>query len=421
MELWHRLRQLPQRIAQFLTYPFSQSSAFVYYVAQRFMWDSCFQKAAALTYTTLLSLVPLLAVVFSLLAAFPVFQSFSSTIEDFIFNSLVPASQEELKSYLVEFAKKAANLTVVGVASLIVTSLLLIETIDHAFNDIWQTRQRRKLMAGFLVYWAILTLGPLLIGMSLGLTTELVSSWTFFSTLNTLLGVEPFLLPLVLLTLAFTLLYVLVPNRYVPISHAAIGAGFAAALFLVAKHGFAFYVTHFPTYELIYGTLAVIPIFLIWLYLSWLIILLGAEITHALTSFHHQDQPHEAELPKQAFIYSFRLVGHLWEAQKAGKTLTLTELARLEPTLSDYRLEQILEHFIQSHWIHRTDDSRYALTVDVHSRNLLDLYQVLPDMLPLQTAGYGWDKNLNSVLGKANRALQETLEVRLTTLYRKDL
>ena len=201
--------------------------------------------------------------------------------------NFVPASGEVIQDYIQQFADQASNLPGLGMVFLIVTALLLMNTIDAALNQIWHVRRTRGLVSKFLVYWSVLTLGPILVATSIAATSYLVSL-PFIVESSTIGSMKAILLawmPLLSTTLALTMLYIIVPNLNVPI-YAGLSAGVVAALmFEIAKKGFTIYVTSVPTYTTLYGALATIPIFLIWVYVSWIIVLLGAEISGSLATY----------------------------------------------------------------------------------------------------------------------------------------
>ncbi len=242
-----------------------------------------FREASALSFSTILALVPLLAVVFSALSLFPIFETWSGAIQDFIYRNFLPALGDQVQQYLQEFSANTGQLTLWGLIFLLVTSLTLLATIEDAFNEIWQVKSGRSIGIRILVYWAMLTLGPILIAASLSMSSYLLSASILqepgiVTSLKTqLLSFLPFILELV----AFVLFYLAVPNCEVRFKHALIGGVMAALLFELAKFGFTQYLLRVTTYQLIYGALAALPVFLIWIYLSWLVVLIGAYITAA--------------------------------------------------------------------------------------------------------------------------------------------
>ncbi|MBJ3816036.1 virulence factor BrkB family protein [Shimwellia pseudoproteus] len=251
--------------------------------------DNMTTLAGNLAYVSLLSLVPLVAVVFALFAAFPMFADISVQLRHFIFANFIPATGDIIQRYIEQFVANSNRMTVVGTCGLVVTSLLLMYSIDSALNTIWRSKRHRPRVYSFAIYWMILTLGPLLVGASLAISSYLLSlRWA--SDLTSMIDQVLRLFPLLLSWLAFWLLYSLVPTVRVNSKDALAGAFIAALLVELGKKGFALYVTMFPSYQLIYGVLAVIPILFVWVYWSWCIVLLGAEITVTLGAYRHLKQ-----------------------------------------------------------------------------------------------------------------------------------
>nr|VFK53867.1 MAG: membrane protein [Candidatus Kentron sp. TUN]VFK55510.1 MAG: membrane protein [Candidatus Kentron sp. TUN] len=241
-------------------------------------------RQARMAYTMLLSLVPFIAVGFILFSGFPAFDGFIEKIYGFIADNFLPESAKVVEEHLKGFVDKASALTVPGLIALIATALLSMATVHKTFNGIWKVNHQRSFINILIVYWAVLTLGPFLIGISM-IATSYVTSLLFFSDTihgSSDTGLFLKLLPFFIATLAFALLYTTVPSQRVPIRHAIVGGMVAAILFELAKKGFSIFVIHFSTYEDIYGALAALPVFLIWIYLSWLIVLFGAEFTYCL-------------------------------------------------------------------------------------------------------------------------------------------
>lgn len=255
-------------------------------IAKRFDEDRCSRVAGALSFTTVLAIVPLTAVIFAVLSLFPVFETWMSVIQNFVYRNFVPASGDVVQMHLSQLAGKAGRLTAIGLVFLVITAILLMATIEEALNDIWRVTNTRKWVYRFLSYWALLTLGPLLIAASLALTSQFIAL-PFFGRVEITL-IQKFLdvvLPLVLEIGAAMLLYTVVPNVAVRWRNAFAGALFAALLLEIAKALFATSMKTFSSYQIIYGAIAALPVFLIWIYISWVIILLGAVVAANLNEW----------------------------------------------------------------------------------------------------------------------------------------
>lgn len=263
-----------------------QSYKFCRLVFKRYYEDRCNRVAGALSYTTLLALVPLSAVLFAVFSVFPKFQAWLTTAQEFIYRNFVPASGEVIQQYLRSFAENTTGLTIWGTIFLVVTSLLLMSSIEQTFNDIWHVKQKRRTLYRFLSYWALLTLVPILIGASFSISSYVVAKALTGSESDSIFKIlySSFLrlLPVLLELIIFWLLYTVVPNIRVRWRHALIASLIALLMFELAKSGFAYFIVHFSAYKTIYGAIAALPIFFVWLYISWVVILLGAVIAASL-------------------------------------------------------------------------------------------------------------------------------------------
>jgi membrane protein len=252
----------------------------------RFKKDRCSQLAAALSFSSLLALAPLLAIAFSLLSVFAPLEAMGQNLENFIYQYLVPDAGLDIRQYLTDFTKQAGKLTAIGLFSFLLTAVFLLNNIENSLNIIWKSTVRRGLVQRFLIYWALLTFGPILMGAGLSLSTYALSL-NALNKLDELVSIKLILLkilPIIFEIAAFTLLYIIMPNIEIKWRNALIGGIVAAILFEITKRLFALFIINFNNYEVIYGTLATLPIFLIWIYLSWLVTLLGAEIIAVLES-----------------------------------------------------------------------------------------------------------------------------------------
>ncbi len=349
----------------------------------RFVANNSLQNAAAMTYTTLLSLVPLMAVTIAVFSVFPIADKVSLQIQDFVFENFVPASGEVLRSYLDEFTGKAAAMTGTSFVFLLVVAIMLMASIDQAFNTIWRVKRKRGIVKMFMVYWSVLSLGPILMALSIAVTSYIIS----LPMLSDTASFEPVgkllkFIPVLVSALAFTLLYSAIPNRPVPIRHAFAGGLIAAILFEIAKRAFGFYVTNFPSYEAIYGALAAVPIFLVWLYLSWVVTLLGAEFTYCLSIYRRQKEAVEWQGDKLLDV--LQLLALLWQAQQSGRPLSLQQLENELQTYTEERLENLLIKLQQSRLVLNTLKYEWALGRDMNNFSLADLYRSRPFILPTE-------------------------------------
>ncbi len=250
------------------------------FAVARSLQDQIIEVAASLTFTTVLSIVPLLAVALALFTAFPLFKDYSDALQDFLATNLMPAAvSDNVMQYLNEFARQASKLTAIGSGFLMVTALLLIMSIDSALNDIWHVGRQRPMSQRILVYWAVVSLGPVMLGASLWTSTYLArESLGLVSQIHILdeLGISA--VPFALTILGFGAIFVVVPNCKVLWRDAFAGGVLTAVILETMKIGFAFYIAQFPTYTIIYGTFATVPVFLAWIYISWIGVLLGATL-----------------------------------------------------------------------------------------------------------------------------------------------
>ena len=386
------------------------------FIVARFRQDRYTQMAASLTFTTLLSLVPLIAIVLTLFSVFPVFENFSAQIKNFLLANLLPETGSKIISrYVEQFAESATRLTAVGIVFLGVTAMLMMHTIDSAFNTIWRVSRPRPLVQRVLVYWAVLTLAPLLIGGSLSLTSWLVGMSVGYARQIPEFGVLLLkVVPVLLTTLAFGLLFRVVPNRYVPLRHAFIGSVAAAAVFESMNRAFAFYIAHFTTYKLVYGAFSSIPIFLLWIYLSWLTILLGALITASLSHWRGGSTRHISTAAQ--LYYVLRILGMMNDGMHSGTAQTVSALSGRLNIGFDV-LEQILEKLAQANVVSRLAAGHgWAMVRDMKHVQLAELYRLFvfdPSMLAAQDD----DAEIHAWLGQIERHVADATTVTLHDLF----
>ncbi len=255
----------------------------------RYFRDRIMVEASHLAYVTLLSLVPFFTVLFSILSSMPVFNETKKQIQDFIFENFMPVSSDIVSKNLESFSRNASNTTIIGTLVLIVVSMLLLDAINSSINHIWKCKNKRSLISSFSIYWMIITLGPILVSCSLAMTSYAIAVKFEGYGQGLVLFAQTYLLKIVPVLFSFVallLMYAAFPVRKVKISYAAIGAIVAAILLELGKRLFSLYIIHFPSYQNIYGAIAVIPILLVWIYVSWLIVFIGVEIQASLQDVH---------------------------------------------------------------------------------------------------------------------------------------
>ena len=344
-------------------------------VLMRFREDRCLQVAGELTFTTLLALVPLLTIAFALFAAFPVFEDWSNAFKVFLLTTLVPEMGGKIITvYMQQFADNAAKLTVIGLVFLALTALALMLTIERVFNVIWRVPRPRPIAQRLIIYWAALTLGPILIGASLSLTSWLVTqSVTMTRETKDLHTVLLKTVPILLNVAAFALLYFLIPNRRVAAKDALIGGAVAAVAFELMKRLFALYIQLVPTYALIYGAFATLPIFLLWIHLSWIVVLLGAVVVAVLPRWRLGMLERE-EQPGAQLFRALRLIEVLSEQQALAQAPGTARIAAL-CAMSEEEAEQLLEHMHWLGWVRRIDSGGWILSRDLATLRVRDFYR----------------------------------------------
>jgi len=405
---------------------FARIRRFTGFLFGRFLDDRGLMTATALSYTTLLSIVPLLVVVFSTLASFPAFEYMVERMQGYVFRNFVPAAGETILTYVRQFVERAGTLTGIGGAFLILGALLLMITIDDAINHIWRVRRRRRLVLKMAVYWTALTLGPVLLAVSIAGTSYIMTLPEADSVVRGMVRLVLSITPFLFTTLALTLLYVFVPNCRVPFRNGLIAAVTAAVVFEFAKAAFAGYVAKGTAYATVYGALAVIPLFLTWIYMSWVIVLIGAELSFCLTAFRGDRPERDAGTAVGELLAAYRVLGHLWRAQIDGRAVSSKGLLEREPTLTVLRLGAVLDRLQSHNVIYGIDTGDWALGRDAGEFTLRDLYRIFP--VPLLARG-DWDReDWGEVLGARMRKARarideglEVLDVPLKALYREEV
>lgn len=395
---------------------------FARFVGRRFLDDRLFEAAGALAYTTAFAVVPLSFVVFGVLSAFPGFDRWTDALGDYIFNNFVPRAAEAVKTYLLPNRETKLQMTTAGVIALIVSLLVTLTSVESIFNRIWRVPTARPKFSRFLVYWTVMTLGALLAATSLALSTRLFALAIFETTAGRWL--EQLMLrgtPVLIELACFTLIYRVVPHRTIKWRHAFAGAILAALAFDLIKWALGFYFGHSETYKNLYGALALAPIFLLWIYLGWASVLLGASFAASLSAFRYQ--PAAMRLPLGYEMYGLlRMLGRLQAARRQGRGLHVDEIQRIEPMLTDALVQQFLSQLDEIDLVARAESGEWLLSRDLDQITLGELYEACHLRIPISEAHLpcrddALGSHVSGVIDDLRIPLRDLLKRKVSSIY----
>ena len=364
----------------------ARALTFARFVWRRFLDDRLFEAAGALSFTTVFALVPLSMVVFGVLSGFKAFQTMEATLTDYIFRNFVPSSAEAVAGYLKSVAANASELTTAGVIALVVSLLITLTGVETTFNRIWRVPTARPKFSRFLVYWTVITLGALMAAASLALSVRFFALSIFETEPGRLLeGVLLRVTPMLIELLAFACILKVVPHRTVRWPHAFAGALLAMVLFELIRWGIGLYLGSFNAYQKLYGPLAFVPIFLIWIYLGWCAILFGASLASSIAAFRYQ--PAALRLPQGYEIYAMlRMLGRFAQARERGRGLHSDEIRQLEPIMTDSLVQQLVGALAAEDILVRAEDGSWLLARDLEDVSLAEVYMAAQLRVPIHEA-----------------------------------
>lgn len=355
---------------------------FLRFLIRNFINDNGQQKAASLTYTTLLSIVPILTVLLMILSSIPALESVRDQISNIIYSNLLPQSGLQVSQYLDSFAEKSSNLTAIGAMALFVTSIMTLTTIERAFNEIWRVEDRSGGIKSIVRYWTIITLGPLVLGTAF-IVSSTVQSLSFLNQQIGGYGIDwNFWIQLVsfAITIAgFIGMYWFIPKAKVPLKNAAIAGVFVAVTFELLKYSFGIIMSNFTSYEAIYGAFAALPIFLLWIYLSWNLILLGVEISYTLTIFATKEV-----YPRHPLLSLLDMLNLIYDRYQDGNSTSEEELRSVLGRKELPKWFTYLNYLLDSNLVTITEKGNYVLKRDLDNITLWDFYRTLPYPLPIK-------------------------------------
>ena len=403
------------------------------YVWHRFSDDGCMRSSAALTYMSLFALVPLITVMFVILSSIPAMQGMDEELQRLLFEFLFPEGAEDkdaistargqVSTALTDFAAQAKSLGGPGVGVLIVTAILMLRNVESTFNKIWRTRTNRSAVSSFLLYWAVLSLGPVLIGLAIGASTYLRIVDSFFEGYG-VIGLWRGLLefsPFFLTALAFSLLYAAVPNCRVNNRDAVVAGLITALVFNAARVLFGVLISN-TSYTAIYGAFAAVPLFLIWIYLSWNIVLGGAVVSNSLSSYRHQATVNVPRLVKA--LVALNLLSQAYQRGESMGEFELLKRANASGAgLGSDTWNEIRDIFISRRLVQLDARGNYYLARDLHQVHFWQLKEWIMGEVPLEDIqmleGAGWPEHAQELIREQRRGQRELMQITLADLLKK--
>ncbi|WP_169798131.1 YihY family inner membrane protein [Moraxella oblonga] len=406
--------------------PFAKSAWFLYlcFLARHYWGDDCTQKASSLTYTTLLSLVPIITVILVLFSVVPALAEMREHVQEMIYKNLLPSSSQNVQNYLDSFAQKSSNLGLFGIIGVFVTTIMTLLTIENAFNQIWRVSERSGGLSSLIRYWTMITLTPAILGVAFGASSA-IRGLSFLNQRFMGYGIDwavwTQIISLLVMTAGFIGMYWFIPKTHVPLKNATIAGVVTAILFELLKKIFGVVMSNFTSYEAIYGAFAIIPVFLMWLYLSWNVILLGVEISYTLTIFDKTDAPKRPPL-----LNLLQMIHLAYCRHGQGQSVSENEIRNLLDQRDKTHWHSYLDKLMEHKLITRTTDGDYVLRMDLESVSVWQLYQKLPYPLPTQAQikqyqhrhDDVWLDKLSQKLALAESHAQSELDLSLAELFK---
>lgn len=396
---------------------------FVLFVIRRFEADRCRDQAASLTYTTLFAVVPMLTVFLVIISSIKALEPARQQLQQLIYSNFLPKTTIAFDKAFNAFTDKSSNLTVIGILFLFITTVMMLSSIETVFNRIWRVQETRGGIIGFMRYWTIISLGPILLGSAFVISST-VASLNVLS--DNFTGYEVngefvlWLISFALTILGFFILNWTIPNRSVPIKAALIAGTFSAVVFELLKDLFGLIMTNFTSYEIVYGAFAAVPIFLLWIFLSWNIVLLGVEISYALTAFNSGK-----EQKYHPVIMLLDLLELFYKKQQSGESVSDEEALEVLGRDEIGRWPSYVLMLEKQNLVKRTDDDEYMLSRNLAQVDFWSFYKQLPYPLPRSKDVANirpddeWIQRLGPALVESDDYLAAKLSIPLSAIFEK--
>ena len=396
---------------------------FIVFVLKRYETDRCREQAGSLTYTTLFAVVPMLTVFLVIISSIKALEPARQQLQQLIYSNFLPKTTIAFDKAFNAFTDKSSNLTVIGVLFLFVTTVMMLTSIETVFNRIWRIEETRNGIIGFMRYWTIISLGPILLGSAFVISSTLAS----MNVLSNLTGGYQmdgaflfWLISFSLTVLGFFILYWTIPNRTVPIRAAAIAGLFSAIVFELLKNLFGFIMTNFTSYTIVYGAFAAIPIFLLWIFMSWNIVLLGVEISFALTAFHTGKTQ-----TRHPVLMLLDILELFYKKQQIGESVTDEEALNILGRGEIGQWPSYVLMLEKQNLVKRTDNNEYILSRNLDTIDFWTFYKSLSYSLPRRDDIRNvhpddiWMQRIGPDLIESDDFLAAKLSIPLSTIFQE--
>ncbi|MDM1758266.1 MULTISPECIES: YihY family inner membrane protein [Acinetobacter] len=393
---------------------------FILFVIRRFEADRCRDQAGSLTYTTLFAVVPMLTVFLVIISSIKALEPARQQLQQMIYSNFLPKTSIAFDKAFNVFTQNSSNLTVIGILFLFITTVMMLTSIESVFNRIWRVQETRNGIVGFMRYWTIISLGPILLGSAFVISSTLASMNVLS---NNFAGYQVdgtallWIISFALTVLGFFILYWTIPNRSVPVKAAAISGLFSAIVFELLKNLFGFIMTNFTSYTIVYGAFAAVPIFLLWIFMSWNIVLLGVEISYALTAFHTGKIQ-----TRHPILMLLDVLELFYQKQKSGKAVSDAEVLKILGRGEIGRWPAYVSMLEKQNLVTRTDNNEYVLARNLDTIDFWTFYTALPYPLPRrQDVGNihpddVWMQRIGPALIESDEYLAAKLSIPLSTI-----
>jgi len=388
-------------------YYFKRFQSYWVWVFREYFRKDCMKSSATLTLTSLFAFVPLFLIIVNVLSLFNTFNGVSQKLQNFIFENTLPSSASMIESYINNLFQKMNSLPILSILFLFLVIYFMIKNLELVLNKIFYVRRQRPVIQGFLTYWSLMTLGPILLGVGFIISSYLLS----LNVVSSDIGMEKYVLMLISFlfsTLTLLVIYAVLPYTKVNIAHALIVSIIIALVFDASRTIFSYYIITVPTYSIIYGSLSLIPIFILWVYISWQIFLLGAVMLTGISLFKYDEFEHKYEDDLTLVVKILEILAQHQKTKEKG--LTTHQICKMIKIPAYSNAKNIIIILYNKNIIQTDNENRHYLCSNLQDISLLELYNYLQVNLILSESSSIYNKKLDSIKLKIKNNLEISVD-----------